>query len=333
MSIPDINAENISKLIFGERIVNQITSYLGYIATAREYSSGSESDKPEKKSPPRLDGQDVYFYDKNARPDFWIKKLNLTGQTENNIALSGLISNIVSNQRQIGKTTDISIAGRNDQKEELSLKGNLDYLSEEPGENIEVMYSGFSLADYQISKSKLLPNKVKEGRGLIQSNIILKGNQINGKITFIGDKLEFNLDGNNKEPNEIEQIIQSVIKSISIVNVSAELSGTSDDLRFAIRSNLDKLLMNKIGTIVNERFEKAKKEITQRVDAEIEKYRADLDKLMIEKDKQFQNEKDKYQQMLKKEKNRADLKKKEIEDIYEKEKSKIEDQINNYFKP
>ena len=42
---------------------------------------------------------------------------------------------------------------------------------------------------------------------------------------------------------------------------------------------------------------------------------------------------DKYNQMLEDEKNRANVKKKEIEDIYEKEKSKIQDQIKNYFKP
>ena len=91
--------------------------------------------------------------------------------------------------------------------------------------------------------------------------------------------------------------------------------------------------MDKIGSIVNERFEKAKKEITQRVDAEIGKYRTELDNLMKDKDRQLQKEMDKYKQMLESEKNRANVKKKEIEDIYEKEKSKIQDQIKNYFKP
>jgi uncharacterized protein (TIGR03545 family) len=331
--IPEINAENISKMIFGERMVNQITTYLDYITTARKYSSGSDSDKPEKESPPRLMGQDIYFYNKNARPDFWIQKLNLTGQTSDNISLSGLVNNIVSDQRQIGKTTEINLEGKNDRDVKFALNGILDYLSETPGENIALHYSGFSLADYQISKSKLLPNKVESGKGNLRTKVTLKGDQINGEISFVGEKLKFSMAGSKEELNDIEEIIQSVIKSISSVDVSAKLSGTSNNLKFAIKSNLDKLLMDKIGSIVNERFEKAKKEITQRVDAEIGKYRTELDNLMKDKDRQLQKEMDKYKQMLESEKNRANVKKKEIEDIYEKEKSKIQDQIKNYFKP
>jgi len=331
--IPELNAENISKMIFGERMVNQFTTYLGYIATARKYSSGSDLEKPEKESPPRLKGQDIYFYNKNARPDFWIRKLNLTGQTANNISLSGLVNNIVSDQRQIGKTTKINLEGKNDRGVKLALNGTLDYLSEIPGENITLQYSGFSLADYQISKSRLLPNKVENGEGDVRSMLTLSGQQIKGEISFVGDNLKFNMNGLNGELNDIENIIQSVIKSISTVKVSAKVSGTGDNLQFVINSNLDKLLMGKIGSVVNERFEKAKKEITQRVDKEIRKYRTELDKLMKDKDRQLQKEMDKYNQMLEDEKNRANVKKKEIEDIYEKEKSKIQDQIKNYFKP
>ena len=331
--IPDINAENISKMIFGERIVGQITTYLDYIATARAYSAGAESDKPEKQSPPRLKGQDIYFYNENARPDFWIRKLNLSGYTENNIQLSGLINNVVSDQRQIGKTTDIAIEGKNDQGIKLALTGILDYLSEDHSETINLQYSGFSLADYQISKSKLLPNKVESGTGSIQSDFSLKGDQIDGKISFTGKKLKFTMSGANSQSNEIEEIIQSVIKSISTVDVSAKVMGTSDNLQFSINSNLDNILMNKMGAIVNERFEKAKNDIRQKVDNEIGKYRGELDQLIADKEKLLQTEMNKYEQMLEKEKNRADVKKKEVEDIYEKEKSKLEDKIKDIFNP
>jgi len=331
--IPDINAENISKMIFGERVVNQITTYLGYISTARKFTSGSDSEKPEKESPPRLKGQDIYFYNQNARPDFWIRKLNLTGQTENNILLSGLINNIVSDQRQIGEITNIAIEGNNEHGVRLAINGSLDYLSEEPAENFILQYSGFSLADYQISRSKLLPNKIESGTGSIQSKLGLKGDQIEGDVSFTGKNLRFGLSGSDRGLNEIEEIIQSVIKSISTINISAKVRGTGDKLHFSINSNLDDVLMNKMGSIVNERFEKAKKEITKRVDYEIDKYRAELDKLVTEKEKLLQTEMDKYERMLEKEKNRADGKKNEIEDIYEKEKSKIEDKIKDFFKP
>ena len=331
--IPDMNTENISKMIFGEKIVDQLTTYLDYIATVRKFTSKSDSENAEKPSPPRLKGQDIYFYNKNARPDFWIHKLDLSGYTNDNVQFSGLVNNIVSDQRQIGKTTDIAIEGKNDQGVKLALTGNLNYLSDQPEESIDLQYSGFSLADYQISKSKLLPNKIENGKGTIQTEFSLKGDQINGKLSFIGKNLAFSKSDNNNQLSEVEGIIQSVVTSISTVDISAGVAGTSDNLRFSISSNIDKMLMNKIGTIVNERFEKVKNDIRQGVDRAIGNQRAELDKIINEKGNLLDSEINKYEQMIDKEKKIADSKKKEIEDIYNKEKSNLQDQIMNIFKP
>jgi uncharacterized protein (TIGR03545 family) len=331
--IPDINAKNISKLIFGEKVVNQIITYIGYVASAREYTHSSQSEKPVKESPQRLKGQDIYFYNQNARPDFWIKKLNLSGYTETDIKLSGLISNIVSDQRQIGENTKIALKGNNDQGTEIALKGIFDYLTDQPSENFEFKYHDFSLADYQLSKSKLLPNKIKEGTGILTSKIGLSADQIEGEIDFTGKNLIFDMAISNQNLNEIEKIIQSAIDNISSVKFSAEIKGTSENLDLSIKSNLDDVLMNKIGSIVNERFEKARTDITRRVDSEINKHRAELDNLVSEKNELIQAQIQKYEQMLIKEKDLANKKKKEIEEIYKKEKSKIEDQIKDFFKP
>ena len=331
--IPDINAENISKLLFGEKVVNQITSYIGYIATLRDHAFSAQPEKPEKQSPPRLKGQNIYFYNQNARPDFWIKKLNLSGITENNIKLSGLMSNIVSDQRQIGANTKLSLEGSNEKGARVNLNGIFDYLTDEPQENIELKYSGFSLADYKLSNSRLLPNKIEKGKGIISSNLKLLSDQVEGELTFSGRNLSFAMSTGSKGTNEIEKVVQSVIKDISRVDFSAKVTGSSDQLKFSLKSNLDDILMNRVGSIVNERFEKAKADITRRVDAEISIYRADLNKFVSQKEKLIQTEVDKYEQMLEKEKKRADTKKKEIEEIYEKEKSKIEDQIKDFFKP
>jgi uncharacterized protein (TIGR03545 family) len=331
--IPDINAKSIGKMISGEKVVNQITTYIGYIASAREYTRSLQSEKPEKETPPRLKGQDIYLYNQNARPDFWIKKLNLSGYTENDIKLSGLISNIVSDQRQIGEDTKINLSGKNDQGTELALKGNFNYLSDQPSENFEFQYQGFSLANYQLSKSKLLPNKIKNGTGKLISRLGLSADQIDGEIAFTGNSLKFDMAISNQKANEIEKIIQSAINGISSINFSARIKGTSEKLDLSIKSNLDDVLMQRIGSIVNERFEKARGDITRRVDAEISSHRTELNNLVSDKKELIQSQIQKYEQLLVKEKKHADTKKKEIEEIYKKEKSKIEDQIKDYFKP
>jgi uncharacterized protein (TIGR03545 family) len=331
--IPQVNAENISKLLFGDRVANQLTSYIDYIATARALTKKSSSDKPNKESPPRLKGQDVYFYNPNARPDFWIKKLNISGQTKDKITLSGLASDIVSDQRQIGQNTQITLEGKNDQGANILLKGVFDYLTDEAKESFDFQYSGISLADYRISNAKLLPNKIERGTGTLYSQLNITEDQVEGEISFTGRDLKFDMSVADGDLNEIEKIIQSIIRDISMVNFAANVRGNTDKLVFSIKSNLDDILMNQIGSIVNQRFKSAREEITKRIDGEIKKYRTDLDELVRNNNQRLQSELNKFEQMLTKEKNMAEEKEKEIEEIYKKEKLKIEDKIKDFFKP
>ena len=189
--IPRINAETIGKLLFGRRVVDQINGYLDYIALARKYSSGQDKEKPEKQSPPRLKGQNIYFYNKNARPDFWIKKINISGLTENEVSWEGKVSDIVSDQRQIGKTTNISVGGGKAGGMNISLTGLLDYLNDQPAESFKLVYSGFSLANMNLSKSSLLPNKIANGTGAVRTELDINADEINGALSFSGTKMKF----------------------------------------------------------------------------------------------------------------------------------------------
>jgi len=233
--IPEINAQNIGKLIFGRRVVDMFNNYLGYVTLAREYTNSGEDDQP-KQSPPRLKGQDIYFYNENARPDFWIKKMDISGLTESKIAWAGLVKDVVSDQRLIGNTTEISIGGKNDEGTELSLDGVLNYLQPEPAESFSLNYSGFTLANYKLSDSPILPNKLSQGRGSVETVLDLKGNTIDGEISFSGNHLSFEFVDAKKEQNKLEEVMQSILKGINSVDFLAKVEGESDNLNFSISS-------------------------------------------------------------------------------------------------
>jgi uncharacterized protein (TIGR03545 family) len=330
--IPQINAQNIGKLLFGKRVVDTFNNYLSYIDLARKYTSSKDDDQPEKQSPPRLKGQDIYFYNENARPDFWIKKMNISGLTENNISWKGLIKDIVSDQRLIGNATEIDVGGENTQGIKLALNGILNYLSEEPSESFKLNYSGFSLADVKISDSPLLPNKLSKGRGTLQTGLELIGNKIDGNINFSANKVSFQFTDKSKKQNKLENMLQSILKTVNTVDFQAKIEGKSDNLKFSIRSNLDDVLTEKIGAIVSEEFNKVKTEIRTRVDKEVNKYREELNQLVSSKESGLNKEIVKYEEMLDTEMSRADSKKKEIENVYEKEKKNIENKVKDLLK-
>jgi len=78
--LPDLNAQNIGKFIFGASVVNRVNKVLAITGQIRGYASRFKSDKPKKEKPPRLKGQTIYFSSKNIYPDFWIKKILYQGK-------------------------------------------------------------------------------------------------------------------------------------------------------------------------------------------------------------------------------------------------------------
>ncbi|HKJ66831.1 MAG TPA: TIGR03545 family protein, partial [bacterium] len=189
--LPDISAQNISRFIFGDRIVNQFTKYIQYVGMAREYAGKLQSGKPEKKKPPRGRGQDIPFFSKNARPRFWIQHVSLSGTTGNQIPLEGSVRDIVSDQRFIGRTTVIDLASRKQDGIAFTLHGTLNYLENEPQEQFELQYANFSLKNANLSNSALLPNAVSEGVGAITSSLHLQGDSLNSTIRFQANQLQF----------------------------------------------------------------------------------------------------------------------------------------------
>jgi uncharacterized protein (TIGR03545 family) len=327
--LPDFNAQNIGKFIFGKKLVDQLNQYLGYATQARYYANKMKSDKPKVEKPPRFKGQNIYFYNKNARPDFWIKKIDLSGQTVSQIELTGLVTNIVSDQRFINKTTDIHLKGSKEGGISASLDAVFNYLEQEPSEKFDLTYAGFSMNNTKLSDTKFLPNKLKTGVGSVESGFDFIGDRFEGKIKFVAQKLSFDFKNEPKPKDKIDQIIRSIVESIKMIDVIAELKASPDGYKFTLNSNIDDLIVKKINQIIKDEIEKAKRQIQERVDKEVQKYKKQAQDLIAQKEKQLQAEVDKYEKEFQKLKKTVDDKKKEVEKKADQEKKKAEDKVKD----
>ncbi len=330
--LPDLNMQNIGKMIFGTRLVNQVNYYLNYAGMARAYTDKFKSAEPGKESPPRLKGQNIYFYNKNARPDFWIKNMILSGQTNDGIALKGEVKNIVSDQRQIGKTTEFFVGGSKETAAAIALNGVLDYLQDQPVEQFNLKYDGFSLANTSLSESKLLPNKIQKGFGTIDASLSLHGDQVESQIKFTGNKLSFDFGDQEQSKNKFDQIVQSIVRSIDMIDLVARIKGTQDDLAFSLNSNLDDLFVNKTKEILSKEVDEAKNKIKARVDTEVAAQRQKLDNLIKEKESQLTAQVEKYEQMVNQQQAVIETKKKEIEKSITRDKGKLEKKAKDLLK-
>jgi hypothetical protein len=288
--------------------------------------------QPEKKSPPRLKGQTIHFSAQQATPDFWIKQIDLSGQTDDGLQLSGQILNLVSNQKQIGKPTEFNIESNDQSKISLNLNGVLDYLGENPGEKIQLSYAGFALAGTKLSNSRFLPNKVANGIGKIGAEVALRAKSIEGKIDFTGSNVQFAQAEAGKAKNQFEEIIQSITNDIDRIDFESRITGTQDNLNFTLNSNLDQLFAQRLKQLAGEKIEAAKKRIRSEIETKIAAQKSQLTTLVKSKTAGLTQQVDSYQQIVDENKSKLDEKKKEAEKILEKEKSKIKDKVQDLFK-
>jgi uncharacterized protein (TIGR03545 family) len=323
--LPDISVQNVAKTLFGQRIIGQLQQILGYIGKARHYSAQIKSSQPEKENPPRLKGQDIYYGPKENHPKYWIKQVSLSGEAWNGMQISGKVMNIVSRQKVVDAVTTISLSGSRKDQASLSLEVSLDYREDTPQEKIQLQLQKMPISNVKLTNFPLLPYKIDKGRGEVQAQMDFVGPDLSTDIKFIGKSIKFDLSDKPTDMDErLLRVSRSIVESIKMITINANVKRTEKKYSFNLNSNLDRLIADKFKSLLSQEVESAKKDIEKRVLQEVDKYRKDLDKFVVEKEKQIRAEIEKVENEVEKQKAMVASKQKEIEDKIAAEKNKLQ---------
>ena len=329
--LPDLSKQNIGMFVFGDQIVKNVNKALSGIAKLRYYSNKFKSDKPKKEKPPRLKGQTIYFPQKNARPKFWVKKIELAGSTKKGLILSGLVENLVSDQRIIGSPTTIKIEGSRVDGAELGITGILEYMTDVPREQFNLKLNGMPLQNMDLINSDYLPHKILKGDGRLVGSIISSGETLLSNVNFKSTGLEFEFKESGNEDNFVKENLTRILKNTNSVDFNADINSFKDNMKFSINSNLDDLFLKQVRSLisgqVSEAQEKIKKEINNRVGAQ----KKELDDLANNKQSELEDKLTSYQNRIDKELEKIEKKKTEFEARIEEEKGKVGNKIKGLF--
>jgi uncharacterized protein (TIGR03545 family) len=328
--LPDLSVKNVAKILFGERIIYQTQRILGYINKTRGYAEKIKTSQPKKESPPRLKGQDIYFSPKQNLPKFWIKKISLSGETNNGMRIAGNVTDIVSRQQVIDKPTNFNIKGTRQDQAALSMDVTLDYRQDKPQENIKIELQGIPLQGVKLSDFPLLPYQIEEGKGKIAADMNFKGLELLSQVNFTGSQISF--DYSQKPTNMDERLIRisrSIVQSLNLITFDASIKRTEQDFDFRINSNLDKLIADKFKDVGSQEIDNAKKEIENRVRNEIEKYRQEFEKIITQKELELRKEIEKIEKELESQRAMIDQKQKDIQNQIKTEKEKYQKKIED----
>ncbi|MCB0278370.1 MAG: TIGR03545 family protein [Calditrichaeota bacterium] len=266
--LPDFSVGTIAKTLFGSGIYNQYQDYLKYLQLYEEYSAYFETDEVKKEpEPERLKGQTIHFYKRTAEPDFWIKKIKLSVRLEDGTFLEGSIKDIVSDQRQINKTTRLDMSGTNAQGSHISLRTVFDRLKETASDTIHFRIDNFPIRNYRLSRSNLFPEQIQSATGDFQILLNRLGDEITGVTKIDANDVVYRFSQSNE--TKTKALIEDIFSGIKLLKIEAGLRFRSGKPDISIKSNLDKALADGLKQSANKEFEKIKQQIRAKLDAEI----------------------------------------------------------------
>lgn len=309
--LPNIDPGNIAQSIFGPNILADYSGYLEYVAIARKYGSRLIGGEDEKKIE-RYEGKDYKFSDKYEWPRLWIQNIDLSGETKTSIKLAGQITNISSNQKKTKEPIKFNLKGSDDANRAMSLKGEFNYLNEQPKETISYTYDGFKLQGTKISPSQLLPYPLKQGTGEVSAKVDIIDKRFDSEITYKAKEIAFDF-GQNSSNNKIQLLIKDAISQTDQLNVTALVGNTDGPLKVKVRSNLDDLFVNALKNTINKELTQARNKIETKVQQEIGDRKEQLLAFKDEKETEIRAEYQKIETRVNKEIKRVEDKKAELE--------------------
>lgn len=329
--LPAINKENMAIFLFGNRVVNQASQVLGTINTVRSYTDRLQSDKPKKEKPPRLRGQTIYFVQQQQYPSFWIKNVNLSGHTTRGLRLEGTLQHVVSQQKIIGEPTTLNIQGQRGDGANIALNAELNYLGESPRELFSFNASQVPLQNVKLSNSELIPNRVEQGLGQLQTNLTVGGESLDGSLEFEAQSLVFDF-GEQPSEKQLDRTVRQILQQAQTLDVQAALQSSEERTQFGLNSNLDDLFARELRNMVGEEIQNARARIEERVQEEIAPYEAQFKTFVDEKTSQLQAEMQKYEDLLNEQKSLIETKQQELEVRIEEEKAELEGELEDEVK-
>lgn len=319
--LPEINAQSIGTALFGQNLLADLNKYLGYLAIGREYGTKFIGEDDESETMERYQGKNYAFSDKYDLPELWIKKIELSGVTNNNISLSGLVTNVSNNQKKSGEPVVFTLAGKDANNVSLTLNGELNYLTDEKRESLEISYKGFSLKNTKLSPSELLPYTLNSGTGELTVEVQLVNKRINSQVQYIADNLAFDFAGAGTSKNTVERLIRNAISGTEEINATALIDNTQGPLRVRVRSNIDDLFLNTLRQTVQAEVDNAKQQIRKEVETRVNTKRREVEALVASKEQELREHYDEFEarineelQIVEKKSEELQAKKKELED-------------------
>jgi uncharacterized protein (TIGR03545 family) len=327
--LPDVSMKGLAQMVLGKDLLRKASTYLGYVETARTKIQNT-SDAPPLETPKRLKGQTIHFSVDRAYPKFWIKKILISGGTDQArdpqyFYAKGQVLNISNDQRITGVPLTIDLMATRGGTTTLSLGASFDRRKELAVDNYKAQLSGLVVGEMSLGRSDFLPSKVTNAIVDATISATVPGNHFDSttKIVFRNMTLSFDRDPNGL----VERIVRDVLAPIKGFDVNLRMWSNEDKFDVAFETDLDNQLASRTQQVIGNEVAKIQNDLRDRLNAKIAEKRQEVEKLFAEKKDMVTKRLKDYETQLNGKLALVQEKEKEIDVRIEQEKKKQTDNL------
>lgn len=274
LKLPTFEGPEIGAALFGKVTIDRFQQAVYWATLAREHAPPGllprETAGPERL---RRSGTTVQFVERASTPRFLVRRVDLNAEVTSGMATGTytLAASDITTEPAIVKRPTLFAARRTARGSDLDsvrIFGSMDHLGARPRETVNLYAAGVKLPALALP---VLPLRMDPGRGTSELRFVLDGQRISGRWVLRSAALGWTTDSARaRRLNTLESLVTRALTGITSLDLTADVSGTLDNPRLAVRSNLDRQVADRVRAVVGEEVAAAQAKVRAEVDRRVE---------------------------------------------------------------
>ena len=314
LKLPTFEGPDLGAALFGKVTIDRFQQAVYWATLAREHAPPGLLPK-EEPGPKRLrkSGTTIQFVERESYPNFLLRRADVNVDVTSGTAAGRYrlaAADVTSEPTLIGRPMVFAVrrTGGGD-IDSLRITGTMDHLGAKARDIVNVHGAGVKLPSFALP---VLPYTMDPGRGTSELRFVLDGKNVSGRWAMRAPALRWAVTDSARvrSLNTMESIVARALTGIGTLEFTADISGTLDAPRLAVRTNLERQVSDRLKAVVGEEVKAAEAKVRAQVDrfveeksaparARVAELRADAERRVADARTRLDDEKRKLEERLK----------------------------------
>lgn len=265
---------NMTRILMGPKIAGWVERGLTWYEklqpiVQRTMEKRKKEKGPDVIKPIRKSGVDVRFREYKPVPDFLIRRLKANLQLKAG-DLTGSAKNITPDQDILGAPLLFLISGEKLKKlQAVKLDGTLNHvMPAKPIDTVHLHVQGYEASDLPLSDDPQLAVALKQGLVDLDLHSTLRGEAIAATVTSGLKSAKISVKTEDAG-NPVVEAMETALSKVAALSLNVDITGTLDAYDVHVTSDLDRVLRDAAGTIIQEQQARLERELSAAISDKI----------------------------------------------------------------